>query len=248
MLATLPPLLNQPPKRTMTWTEDVDFRYRNLLALNKLHWPDLKYAQKHLDVIHSEVENTETVIVAGNKLGKDWGAGLTSIDKFIAPWLFFPIEKFREIESRRKPDEPVWQVHTRRIVTTSVDGDQLRNLWGEISRFIARSKIPLSESQGGPLVVNMRDISLREERGGQGNTGQMEPLNYLIGRVTGTGEGISGAHAAYAFLVIDEASGASNQIYEFGQGWMQKLLVFGNPNDCENFYRDMIRKGDLVIA
>jgi len=192
-------------------------------------------------MIESVALNKETVVTAGNKLGKDYTAGYICVLFFLAPWLFFPRRYFLEVESdRTSPDQPEWQIHTRRIVTTSVDGNQLRNLWGEISRFMLGSKVPLLQSQGGPLVLNQMDISLAAER----SEGK-EPLNYLIGRVSSTGEGISGAHAAYNLMVIDEASGSQDAIYEFAQGWAKKFLIFGNPNDTENFFRKMVEEGDI---
>jgi len=198
-----------------------------------------------MEIQRSLIQSIITVVTAGNKLGKDYTAANIALNFFLAPWLFFHPSKFIELEKRRGPEQPVWQVHTRRIVTTSVDGDQLRNLWGEIGRFVNLSKIPIAEEQGGPLTVNMRDISFSDERWGAGSS---DPLNYLIGRVTGTGEGISGAHAEYTLMVIDEASGAKNEIYSFAQGWAKKFLIFGNPNPTNNFFREMVKKGTVRAA
>lgn len=202
----------------------------------------MRFYDREQEIIESVALNQETYVVAGNKLGKDYTGGFIAVTFFIAPWLYFPEAKFREIEARRKPGVSEWQEHTRRVVTTSVDGDQLRNLWGEIGRFISTSRIPLNDAQGGLLRVNMRDISLAAERI---DTDQ-EPLNYLIGRVTATGEGISGAHAEYNLLMVDEASGAHDLIYTYGLGWMKKFLAFGNPNECNNFYKRNALAGDLA--
>lgn len=203
-------------------------------------WPEARFYERQREMIESVALNKETLVVAGNKLGKDFAAGFICVTFFEAPWLYFPKSYFLEIERGRKPGQPDWQVHTRRIITTSVDGDQLRNLWGEIARFVVSSKVPLLERWGGPLVLNQRDISLAAER-----TDAKEPLNYLIGRVTATGEGLSGAHAAYNMLVIDEASGSDDAVYEFSQGWAKKLLAFGNPNECANFWRKHAQAGDV---
>lgn len=195
---------------------------------------------KHVELLRSYQENVETFTYAGNQLGKDWCTGLACTMFFLEPWLFFPPQHFRAVEATRRPGQPPWQVHTRKVVTTSVDGNQLRNLWGEIGRFVLTAEPPLIEQRGGPLVLNLRDISLAAERGQA-----KEPLNYMIGRVTGTGEGISGAHAAYTLLVIDEASGAEDSIYKFGQGWAKKFWVFGNPNRCHNFFFHACKMGDI---
>jgi len=211
------------------------------------YWPRtaetfLRYPQQ-TEIVRSVVENVETFVVAGNQLGKDWAAGLTCTLFFLEPWLFMEPSHFRAIEATRLPGEALWQVHTRRIVTTSVDGDQLRNLWGEIGRLLLTSAVPLHERAGGPLVLNQRDISLVVERGLA-----REPLNYLIGRVTGTGEGISGAHAAYTLMCCDEASAADNAIYRFAQGWVKRFLFIGNANPVlpSQFFRQAIMGGDIA--
>ena len=217
-------------------------RCEALLKMAKLYWPNVRFYGQQRAVIQSVVENRETVVVAGNQLGKDFVAGFVVLSFFLCPQLYFEEGHVSQIEKERRLGQPDWQVHTRRIVTTSVDGDQLRNLWGEIGRYVVTSRVPLLEAQGGPLLVNQRDISLKEER-----SKTKEPLNYLIGRVTATGEGLSGAHAAYNLMVIDEASGSDNAVYEFAQGWAKKFLIFGNPNTCENFFRRAVQGGDLEI-
>ena len=69
-------------------------------------------------------DNDETIVPAGNALGKDFIAAL------IAIWFM----------CSRRP---------ARVVTTSVDGSQLQSvLWGEIRRFLQTSVVPL------PLKVN----------------------------------------------------------------------------------------------
>lgn len=214
-----------------------------ILAVGQHYWPQHRFYDRQEEMIESVALSRETVVVAGNQLGKDYTAGFIVLTFFLHPWLFFPQEHFWGIDSQRYRGQPSWQVHTRRVVTTSVDGDQLRNLWGEISRFIGSSRVPLSDGRGGPLRINMRDISLAEERV---ETGQ-EPLNYLIGRVTATGEGMAGAHAAYNLMVIDEASGSDNQVKEFADGWAKKFLIFGNPNPTENFFRRMVDGGNIKV-
>jgi hypothetical protein len=192
-----------------------------------------------VEMIEAVIFSHETVVTAGNKLGKDYVAALISLTFFLAPWLYFSEDKFKTIENRRG-DNPEWLFHTRKVVTTSVDGDQLRNLWGEIGRLISSSTYPLSSARGGPLTVNQRDISFKDERFSAGS----QPLNYLIGRVTATGEGMAGAHASYSLMVIDEASSASDEIYTFAQGWAEKFLIFGNPNKCQNFFYKAVKGGD----
>ena len=211
-----------------------------ILSWYHAYWPHIRFFDKQEETIESVALNHETVVVAGNKLGKDFTAGFICPTFFLTPWLYFPPSYFWQVEKQRQPNQPEWQVHTRRIVTTSVDGKHLVNLWGEIGRWVTTSRIPLLAEQGGPLVLNQMEISLAEER-----VVAKEPLNYLIGRVTATGEGLSGAHAAYNLMVVDEASGSDDAVYTFAQGWAKKFLIFGNPNSCENFFRRAVQEGDI---
>lgn len=128
-----------------------------------------------------------------------------------------------------------------RIVNTSVKDDHLRVLWGEIGRFVQQARVPLDVRQGGPLIVNHRDI--RKVMGGK-----MCTISYLRGMVSERGEGLAGHHAAWALGVIDEASGVDQQAYEAMQGWLKRLLVFGNPLPVapEHFFRKACREGDLL--
>jgi hypothetical protein len=148
--------------------------------------------------------------------------------------------RFAEVESWRQPDQPQHLVHTRRVVTTSVRQKHLDVLWGEIGKFLSLSRSPLLEARGGPLVVNSKEIRLKEERESK------NPFNYLVGCVSESGEGMSGHHSAYNLCVIDEASGVHDNVYQYAQGWAKKFF-FGNPNPCNNFFRDMIRGGDLRL-
>ena len=89
-------------------------------------WPDIKLYDKQAEIIESVIENDDTIVPAGNALGKDF------IAAFIALWFFL---------SRRPA----------RVITHSVDQPQLKNvLWGEMRRFIANSRhpLPLRVSEG----------------------------------------------------------------------------------------------------
>ena len=126
-----------------------------------------------------------------------------------------------------------------RIVTTSVDEKHLNVLWGEIDRFIRTSKYPLTHDKGGPLVYNHHEI--RKFR-----HGQLDKYQYIIGRVAARDEGLTGHHAESALLACDEVSGVDDAVYSAGQGWMNRLLVIGNPNPCENFFKRGVKAGDLL--
>lgn len=103
------------------------------LKFKKLLWPDVQFYKQQEEIIYSVVYNDETVVVAGNKLGKDFVAA------FIVLWFFITH-------------------HPVRVITTSVKADHLRVLWGEIGEFIRKAKFPLTDERGGPLVCNHYDI------------------------------------------------------------------------------------------
>lgn len=103
------------------------------LKFARLNWPDVTFYKEQKEILYSVRDNKETVVPAGNMLGKDFVAG------FIAVWYFMACPVVR-------------------IITTSVKDDHLRVLWGEIGRFISTAKYPLAASKGGPWIVNHRDI------------------------------------------------------------------------------------------
>ena len=84
-----------------------------------LCWPDIHLYPEQADIVRSVVENDETIVPAGNALGKDF------ISAFICIWFF----------CSRSPCK---------VITHSVDQPQLKGvLWGEMKRFVETSKIPL---------------------------------------------------------------------------------------------------------
>lgn len=111
----------------------IDPTYQDPMKFKALCWPDVTFFREQRMIIRSVVENQETYVPAGNKLGKDFVAG------FIALWDFIA--------------HPVV-----RVITTSVKDDHLRVLWGEIGRYILSSRVALLADRGGCLVVNHRDI------------------------------------------------------------------------------------------
>lgn len=102
-------------------------------------WPQWHFYGKQREIIYS-VENTpETIVHAGNMLGKDFVAGFIILSYFLR----YPVV---------------------RIITTSVKDDHLRVLWGEVQRFIDTCKYQLETKRGGPLVITHRNI--RKKRNG----------------------------------------------------------------------------------
>ncbi len=129
--------------------------------------------------------------------------------------------------------------HPCRVVTTSVKDDHLRVLWGEIGRFIDSAAYPLTRKKGGPLIVNHRDIRK------VGPDGRECRVSYLRGMVSETGEGMAGHHAAHTLLIVDEASGVDDLVYERADTWARRKLVIGNPYDCRNFFYRSVKQGGL---
>jgi hypothetical protein len=121
-----------------------------------------------------------------------------------------------------------------RIITTSVKDDHLRVLWGEIGRFVQSSRFPLLKDQGGPLIFNHRDIRKIVR-------GQECKISYLRGMVSEKGEGMAGHHAAFTLGIIDEASGVDDMVYTQMDTWARRILLIGNCNPCENFFKTAVK-------
>jgi hypothetical protein len=191
------------------------------LAVGREFWPQYRLYKEQQEIVYSVRYNVETVVVAGNKLGKDFVAGQVCVTTAIAA-----------IKANLS-----W-----RIVTTSVKEDHLSVLWGEIGRFMRESRHPLIYPDG-PLIMNHMEIRDARERHTK------NPYSYMKGMVAeGTMEALAGHHADITLAVMDEASGLSDLAYEKMQGWAKRLLIFGNPHQCQNFFRKMVKAGDLVAA
>lgn len=177
----------------------------------------LRIAPYQREIILSVRDNVETVVVAGNKLGKDWVAG------FICVWAF--------------ACHPV-----ARIVTTSVAEHHLKVLWGEIGRWLATSYLPLLKARGGPLVELSQEVRRADEASSRNPLSYL-----VGRVCSGEGEGLAGHHAPYTLGVVDEASGVDDRAYEQMQGWMKRSLLIGNPNNCpeSQFFRRMAEEGDI---
>ncbi len=186
-------------------------------------WPHVTFYNKQREVIYSVRDNDETVVVAGNALGKDFVAAFIALHFFLT----------------RTPC---------RIVTTSADYNQLENvLWGEMRRFIQTAKCPLSVEKGGPLVIN--HLHLRKMLDAK----ELCPLSYCIGRVAAKGEGLLGHHIPElgdgiprTLGIVDEASGCEDVANERMDTWAKRKLIIGNPFPCENFFRKAVAGGDIV--
>ena len=191
----------------------------------KLCWPSITLYDKQREVLYSLRDNDETIVPAANCMGKDFVTGLAVL------WFFI---------SR----------HPCRVVTTSVDDTQLNAvLWGEIRRFIQTSEIGLSSVDGGPLVVNDQKIRKIVK-------GSICGLSYILGRVASDdGSGFLGHHIAdvgdgvpRTLFAADEASAVPDMYFDKALTWARRLLVIGNPYECENYFKRSVRKGTEYSA
>lgn len=188
------------------------------MKLKDALWPEVQFYKEQKDIIYSVEENPETFVYAGNMLGKDFVAGFIALSYFI-----------------RYP--------TVRIITTSVKDDHLRVLWGEIDRFIETSALKLRFKDGGPLLVNHREIKKMSYHSDVVKC----PISYMIGQVSEKGEGMAGHHAPYTLAIIDEASGVDDIVYTQMDTWAKRKLVIGNPNPCTNFFYKAYKKGEVYV-
>ena len=193
----------------------------DLLILKETLWPMVKLCDFQVDIIDSTLTCAETYVTAGNKLGKDFTAGLIAVGCFL-------ICQARKL--------------TCRIVTSSVAEKHLNVLWGEIGRYISTSRSPLFASQGGPLIVNSLEIRRREEAESK------KPYNYLVGMVYDDPEKMAGHHAEFTLFIGDEASGLDDELYKRVCGWAKHKLFIGNPEACQNFFRKGVKGGNLLAV
>jgi hypothetical protein len=183
------------------------------LELGALLWPNDKWASFQKRVVYSVWNNIETIVKAGNKLGKDWMGG------FIAP-LFFLTR------------------HPCRVVTTSAKDDHLRVLWGEIGQRIRTARTPLDIKNGGPLLINHQSIGklvdgercplsyLKGMVAGADSMASMQGHHIPI-----TGDGIP-----RTMFMCDEASSVNHEYYRMARSWFNRAYIFGNPWPCNNFF------------
>jgi len=179
-------------------------------------WPTFVMTDYQLEILESIRSNKITVVPAGNKLGKDWIAAFAALHFYCS----------------RTP---------ARVITTSVDGSQLEGvLWGEIRNFLQSAIITL------PLKVN--HLQLRQMM----PDGSVRGNSEMIGRVVNKGEGLLGRHLPYGpdmeprvMAVVDEASGFDDGNYMGIDTWAHRILIIGNAFPCENFFKRLVKGGDV---
>lgn len=175
-----------------------------------LHWPGVVLTSEQIRIIDSVWKNHETIVPAANMLGKDFVSSLIVLTFFLCHLS-----------------------ESCRVVTTSVKDDHLDVLWGEIDARIRESRYELLQVRGGPLIYNHHAIHKIVKD-------SVDKLSYIKGQVSKKGEGMSGHHAKWTLLVIDEASGVEQVVYDMGTAWASRILIIGNTWPCENFFRHAV--------
>jgi len=186
------------------------------LKFKELMWPHITFYDKQREIIYSVNENDETVVPAGNMLGKDFVSG------FIALYFFLS----------RNPC---------RVITTSVKDDHLRVLWGEIGRLIDTAAYPLRSTEGGNLICNHQEIKKLIN----GKLDAISYLKGMVAsdgaamqghHVAKTGDGIK-----RTLFLVDEASGVQDEYHKMASTWANSMLIIGNPWECQNFFKHAVK-------
>lgn len=189
---------------------------REPLKFFKLYWPQLRLYDKQAEILQSLVEWDQTVVPAGNMLGKDWISG------FAAVWFF----------CSRTPCK---------VITSSVDFDQLRGvLWGEIKKFIRTAAYPL------PLRVNDMEIRQIRRDGstveGSYLIGRVAKVGEgLLGHHLPRTGGVP-----RTLFIGDECSALRNEHFDSVRTWAHRVLLIGNCFPCENYFKQAAKEGNQV--
>lgn len=191
-------------------------RFIDPVKFCELCWPSITLYDKQVEIMRSVRDNDETIVVAGNDLGKDFIAGLTAL------WFFV---------SRRPA----------KVVTTSVQGGQLSDvLWGEIRRFLDTTRCPLPIQYNHLHLRHLRKDGSFEPRSEM--TGQVvNQGESLLGRHLER----TGVDDPRTLLILDESSGIDDTVYNSGATWAHRILAIGNPFPCENYFKRGFRQGDI---
>lgn len=180
-------------------------------------WPQAVIYDKQIEIIESVRDNFETIVVAGNQLGKDWISGLITL------WFF----------CSRSPC---------RIVTSSSGQTQLESvLWGEIKNFIRDSQYPLPINMTHLHIRQLLPDGTEEPKsyvkGIVTNTVENMQGHHLPRGPNGEPR---------TLCIMDEASGIGQEFYDAIQTWAHRILIVGNPLPCTNFFFTGVKAGDLA--
>lgn len=185
------------------------------VRLVKFIWPHVQLYNKQAEIMYSVLANDQTVVPAGNMLGKDFVSALVAL-------VFFMTR------------------HPCRVVTSSVDQSQLdKVLWGEINNFVQTAAYPL------PFISNYCHIQkIVEGKKCKksyiiGKVAKTE--EGLLGHHLPWGPN----NAPATLMIYDEASGIEADYKSKTDTWAHRTLIIGNPYDCANFFRKGADAGDI---
>ena len=189
---------------------------RDPVTFASIVWPTYTLYDKQVEIMRSVVENDETIVPAGNQLGKDFITGM------IVVWWF----------CSRLP---------AKIVTIAPGQTQLETvLWGEIRRFLRDAAVPL------PIKYNHLDCKYILSNGELDAQSRMLGIaTNKAENVQGQhlARGPNGEPTTLA--VFDEASGVDSIFYDGCDAWSHRRLIIGNPLPCTNFFFTGVELGDI---
>jgi hypothetical protein len=193
------------------------------IKFGKWGWPGVSFYKQQRDILYSIWDNDETVVVAGNTLGKDFVAGFAALAFFLT----------------RDPCK---------VITTSAKDDHLRVLWGEINWFIDNCRYPLDAKSGGPLQINHQE--LRKVVNGQrmsnsycmGMVASQDSIAAMGGHYARPKTPDNIPHELW---LADEASSVADGYYPIVSPWAARKYIFGNAWECSNFFKRLVDAGDL---
>lgn len=183
----------------------------------KLVWPDLTLYKEQKEILYSLRDNYETMVPAGNELGKDFTAAIGAL------WFF----------CTRRP---------AKVVTTSPQAGQLEDvLWGELRRLIDSAKVKLPIAYNHMKIRQVRNDGSFEPRSEL--VGRVvQKGESLLGRHIERGP-----HGLPTTLIIfDEASGMDDTAYDTADTWTHRKLIIGNCYPCTNFFYRGVKGGSKL--
>lgn len=179
-------------------------------------WPHHTLYDKQEEIMYSVRDNFETIVPAGNQLGKDY------ISAAIILWFL----------CSRRPS---------RCVTTSVNSSQLSDvLWNEIKAFLEQAAAPL------PIEAIHNTLYQVDDKGHRiPKCHVVAKVVKKEEGMLGLHADRTAKNEPTTLLVVDEASGVDDGPYDKADTWAHRKLVIGNPFPCTNFFYRGVKEGDL---
>lgn len=182
----------------------------------EMYWPQHVLYAKQREVLYSVRDNFETIVPAGNQLGKDFLAAACIL------WFL----------CSRRPS---------RTATTSVNASQLEDvLWSEIRSLLEAAITPLPVEIIHGQLFQVDDIGNRVPK-----CHVVAKVVQKEEGMLGLHADRTRNNEPTTLLVVDEASGVADGPYDKADTWAHRKLVIGNPFPCTNFFFRGTKEGDL---